>query len=90
MMGYKTSGMIVAVPTLSMAVYLAFATVKNQRLFIPNLAVLCWISANVMWMIGEFYVINFVPASLTLFISGIIVISYYFVRFYKRPGKRDA
>lgn len=85
MMSYRTCGMIVAVPTLGMAVYITLITLRTKHLFLPNLAVLCWISANVGWMTGEFYAINFIPVSLSLFISGTIVIAYYFMRVYKRP-----
>lgn len=85
MMNYRTSGMIVAIPTLTMAVYLTLITVKNKPLFLPNLAVLCWISANVSWMIAEFYAMYLIPVSLSLFVSGIIVIAYYFMKVYKRP-----
>ncbi|MES2691107.1 MAG: hypothetical protein V4658_11930, partial [Bacteroidota bacterium] len=80
MMNYRTSGMIVAIPTLTMAVYLTLITIKNRPLFLPNLAVLCWISANVSWMIAEFYAVNLIPVSLSLFVSGIIVIAYYFIK----------
>lgn len=85
MMQYKTAGMIVAVPTFSMALYLTLATFRYKEHFYPNLAVLCWISANIVWMTGEFFFFNFAPAALFLFVSGVIVISYYFLRFYKQP-----
>jgi hypothetical protein len=83
MMEFKTGGMIVAVPTLFMAVYLTVITARRTHHFLPNLAVLCWISANIIWMTGEFFRLAFKPAALTLFIAGIIVISYYFVKFHK-------
>lgn len=85
MMSYRTSGMIVAVPTLGMAAYITLITFKTKNLFLPNLAVLCWICANITWMVAEFYNQNFTHISLSLFVSGIIVIAYYFARVYKRP-----
>lgn len=85
MMEFKTAGMIVAVPTLSMAIYLTIITAKRTRHFLPNLAVLCWISANITWMTGEFFNLAFKPVALSLFIAGIIVISYYFIKFHKQP-----
>lgn len=87
MLTYKTAGLVVAVPTFGLALFLAVITVRYERLFVPNLAVLCWISANIVWMCGEFFGFAFAPVSLTLFVLGLIVISYYFLKFYKWPWR---
>lgn len=54
--GFKSLGMIMALPTISMAAYITYISRKeNTSDFIHNIAVSCWILANVLWMTGEFY-----------------------------------
>lgn len=84
MMNYQTMGLLIAIPTFSMALYLVISTRNLLTLFFPNLSVLFWISANVWWMCGEFFEFEFKPACLILFISGVIAITYHFIKVYKR------
>src|ERR1700751_3227024 len=54
MMEWKTLGIVMIVPTVSVALYLAYKSQKTKDFFI-NLAVLFWISANAYWMCCEFF-----------------------------------
>jgi hypothetical protein len=54
-MGYKTMGTIMIIPTVSMAIYIVWLTRKSVVDLYHNLAVVCWITANSLWMLGELY-----------------------------------
>ena len=52
---FKSLGVAMVVPTFSIAVYIAVKSYRNSISdFVHNMAVLCWISANSIWMITEF------------------------------------
>jgi Na+-transporting NADH:ubiquinone oxidoreductase subunit NqrE len=57
---------------------LTYKTRKNLSLCLPNIAVCCWIGANAIWMLGEFFDFNHIPYSLFLFVGGMLTIAYYF------------
>lgn len=48
-------GMIMIVPTLTVAITITWQTRKLTAELLHNLAVVLWISANCLWMTGEFY-----------------------------------
>jgi len=54
MMGWKVMGIIMIVPTVSVAIYLTYRSVRTRDVFI-NLAISFWITANAYWMCCEFY-----------------------------------
>lgn len=76
----KWLGMTMAIPTLTMAIYICYLTRKNRAHFIPNMAVALWLSANITWMSGEFFGFSFLLPALLLFGSGLILMAWYFVR----------
>lgn len=52
---WKVLGIVMVVPTLSVAVYIAYRTRKIKSERAHNLAIVFWISANAYWMISEFF-----------------------------------
>jgi hypothetical protein len=52
---WKTLGIIMIVPTLSVAIYIAYRTKTIKSELAHNLAIVFWISANAYWMISEFF-----------------------------------
>lgn len=52
---WKTLGIIMIVPTLSVAIYIAYRTRTIKSELAHNLAIVFWISANAYWMISEFF-----------------------------------
>ena len=78
MMHYKTVGLIIFIPTIILALFLCMITFKTSH-FLPNIAVSCWIGANGTWMLGEFFVFDYKPLSLLLFMSGTLTIAAYFL-----------
>lgn len=87
MLQFKLAGTILIIPTVSIALLIAWKTRPHKELFYPNLAVACWITANSVWMVGEFFEVLFRMASLALFLSGIAVIGYHFVLVYKGKSR---
>lgn len=53
MLEWKVLGTAMIAPTIAVAIYLAYRTVR-ERAFWLNLAVCFWITANAYWMICEF------------------------------------
>lgn len=54
MMEWKVFGIIMIVPTVSVALYLTYKSKKTKDYFI-NLAISFWITANAYWMCCEFF-----------------------------------
>jgi hypothetical protein len=90
MLQFKLVGTIVAVPTITMAIYLVIITRNFPKRFWPNLAVLFWISANTTWMLGEFYKIGFTVPAVTLFFAGIVAIFVYIYIIFIRPKPQQS
>lgn len=54
MMEWKTLGITMIIPTVSVALYLTAKSLKTKDFYI-NLAVSFWIAANAFWMCCEFF-----------------------------------
>ena len=79
----KLPGLIMIVPTVGVAAFLVFKARHDAKEFIFNLAVLCWILANSVWMIGEFFFEDGTRnLALVFFILGLGSIGYYYIRYY--------
>lgn len=52
---WKTIGLIICVPTLLLSIRIAWESRHEFADLIHNIAVCLWISANIVWMIGEFF-----------------------------------
>jgi hypothetical protein len=78
LMVWKPLGVAMVLPAMAVAVYLCLATIGMHKKFLLNLAILFWISANSLWMLGEFFDWHFQPYSATLFVSGIVVMAFFF------------
>ena len=85
-MSFKVGGMLMIVPTLLVAVHLTWKARKNIADLFHNIAVCLWITANAIWMTGEFFYNDGVrPYSTVLFLAGIVVVGvYYALHFPKR------
>lgn len=76
---WKLLGTLMILPTIMMAIYITyrFWGVLEERFH--NLGVMCWICANALWMLGEFfYNDGFRPYAQVFFFAGLgIVVCYY-------------
>ena len=52
---WKILGITMIVPTLAVAIYIAYRTRQIKSELAHNLAIAFWISANSYWMISEFF-----------------------------------
>jgi uncharacterized membrane protein (GlpM family) len=78
-MSFKVGGMIMIVPTLLVAIHLTWRSRKNISDLFHNIAVCLWISANAIWMTGEFFFNDTLrPYSTVLFLIGIVVVAFYY------------
>ncbi len=77
---FKILGLIMIVPTVSVAICITY---KNRSLVAElwhNLAIVCWISANSLWMIGEFYFKDTTrPFAMVFFYLGFLAVGYYYL-----------
>lgn len=76
-MQIKWLGMLMMIPTVFLAIVISFKTRKNQNEFLPNFAILFWITANSIWMCDEFYEIGIKKIAILFFILGLLVICYW-------------
>ncbi len=53
--GYHVLGVTMAFPTVLLAFYLTWASRLDRADLFHNAAISCWILANALWMLGEFY-----------------------------------
>ncbi|MBC7382687.1 MAG: hypothetical protein H7296_06780 [Bacteroidia bacterium] len=84
MMDWKVTATIMFFPVLIMAIFICFKTRKDVLFLIPNMAVLCWLSANSLWMLGEFYEFKYLVMALFFFITGALLIFYYLFLIFRK------
>lgn len=74
-------------PTISVALHITWLHRKSKAELFHNLAVVFWICANSVWMIGEFFFNDTLrPIATVFFILGLLMVaSYYFI---VRPGEQ--
>lgn len=82
---FKIGGMVMIIPTFIAAIYIAYITRHRIPEFLHNIAVCCWITANCIWMIGEFYFEDTTrPYAIVFFASGLIVLAFYYLYYLPR------
>lgn len=85
---WKTLGIIMVIPTLSVAIYISYRTRKITSELAHNLAVAFWISANSYWMISEFFGFDEVKIfgnyegkhlAMIPFLIGVAILAWYYI-----------
>lgn len=94
---WKTLGIIMIVPTLSVAIYIAYRTKNIKSELAHNLAIVFWITANAYWMISEFFGFDSLivwgnytgkhMAIIPFTIGALILVYYYLVQRHREIGK---
>ena len=80
-MDLKIPGLLMIVPTIVMAIYITVLSRRSASELFHNLAVVCWICANSVWMIGEFFFNDGTrPIAMVFFLAGILFISWFYGR----------
>lgn len=82
---FEIGGVIMVAPTVLFALYITWKGRRDHADLMHNLAIVCWISANSIWMIGEFYGAQWgyndavtKPAARILFFVGLSFVLYYY------------
>jgi hypothetical protein len=89
-MVWKPIGLLMIMPTVSLAIYLAIRTRKKPKDFLPNLAIACWITANSIWMCDDFYLLGIKMFCLVFFSIGIISIAIWIWKYFPDEWKKSA
>jgi hypothetical protein len=85
---WKVLGIAMIIPTLAVAIYIAYRTRQIRSELAHNLAVAFWISANSYWMISEFFgfddvtiLNNYEGKHLAMipFLIGVAILSWYYL-----------
>jgi hypothetical protein len=75
----KSIGTIMIAPTITIALIILYRSREHLTSFVHNLAVLFWISANSLWMLGEMYCSDCTkPYAIWLFSAGMGVLLLYY------------
>lgn len=87
---WKGTGIAMVVPTLFLAFWIAWQSRKSLPDLIHNLAVCLWITANITWMVGEFFYHDGTRGTAKVFFfSGLgLLASYYFYELIHRCVQR--
>ena len=78
---FKPLGIIMIVPTLSVAIYIAWGSRQFVSELTHNIAITLWIMANSMWMISEFFKVDeqVKPYCIIPFSLGLLILFYYYL-----------
>lgn len=93
LMDWKIAGMSMVLPTFLMAIYICWKTRTQADEIAFNLAVASWITANGIWMFGEFYLQDGTrPIAFWFFLAGLFFILRYYLRAFirKRAESKSA
>ena len=87
-MVWKPLGILMVVPTLGIALAIAWGTRTNKPELAHNLAIVCWIVANSYWMCSDFFGFGKVQLAphvtgqdlaLVPFCMGLAILLYYYL-----------
>ena len=77
----KILALTMAAPTLALAIAITWQFRKSRTELVHNLAVCCWITGNVVWMVGEFYHDDmWRPYAQWFFFGGLGIVGVYYAR----------
>ena len=83
LMSWRFFGLLMAIPTIIVAIIIVVIHRKDKLKLLPNLSVLMWILANAQWMLAEFYELPTKNLSMYPFILGIASYFYFVYLKYK-------
>ena len=76
---FKLGGVIMIGPTILAAIHITWLSRKSQVDLLHNLAITSWITANSIWMVGEFYFNDTTrPFATIFFVLGLLPVAYYY------------
>lgn len=82
---FKVPGLIMIIPTIGVALHITWLHRRSRAELFHNLAVVSWISANSVWMTGEFFFNDTLrPFATVFFVIGIIFVAIYYLLYRPR------
>jgi hypothetical protein len=78
MMHLVIPALVIMVPTILLAARIVWKSRIYRDLLFQNSAILCWICANSLWMLGEFFDFEITLVALGFFISGLLTVGYFY------------
>jgi hypothetical protein len=85
---WRPLGVIMIVPTVSVALYLFFRSRKNRSEMYHNAAVCMWIIANSTWMVGEFYNRDLRMIAVGFFATGLALLTVYYMLYFQKDRRQ--
>lgn len=79
LMTWKTIGIIIAVPTVLVAIFIVWVTKNEPSKLFPNLSIAFWILANANWMVAEFFELDIRFYSIIPFVLGLMVFGLFMI-----------
>jgi hypothetical protein len=88
-MDFRALALVMAVPTLWLAGQLCWMTRSDKSEWHHNLAVLCWITANVVWMSGEFFFNDGIRhMAAPFFVLGLLILAKFYLMSYLSAARK--
>lgn len=97
-MSWKVLGIVMIIPTLTVAIYIAYRTRQIRSELAHNLAVAFWISANSYWMISEFFAFDDMKLfngyegkhlAMIPFVIGVMILAWYYLIDRRKELKKE-
>lgn len=89
-MGWKVLGLGMFVPTIAMAVWIAWKCRAELGELLHSMAVVFWILANGVWMVGEFWYADGIRhVALPFFLAGLFCVGWYYLVVLPRAMRRS-
>ena len=85
---FKVLGVCMIIPTLTLALVLAWKTRKEPAGLLPNIAIALWISANSIWMCDEFFGLKIKEICYIPFALGLVVIGWWLLVYFPKLNKQ--
>ena len=88
-MEYRPGAIFMITPTIGVALYILWRARKSRVDLFHNVAVCMWITANSIWMLGEFYKHEFRPIAAVLFTIGLTTLLIYYIFYFRKDRKAE-
>ncbi len=88
-MEWRIGGLVMIAPTLSVAIYLLWRSAKSRAELFHNAAVCLWITANSVWMTGEFFKKELRPIAVVIFLIGLALLLVYYLFYFSIDKKSE-
>ncbi|MFD2163178.1 hypothetical protein ACFSJU_12300 [Paradesertivirga mongoliensis] len=90
-MDFQKLGVFMIMPTVLVAFFITYRTRSIKTELFHNIAVCCWVLANSVWMIGEFFYDDTTrPYATAFFVTGVLVMTYYYLFLHFKPVAETA